>query len=101
MPRRSRPASAFKPSDGMTIYAGRAIVNKLPPLTHPVWKRLISGEKVIRSSNVGFNMLVFNCTLKFKNDGSPARVNELCAHAHAFCEKYAGTLTAEIAQLLS
>ena len=73
----------------------------IPPIRHPSWVQLVSGEKKLTSANVGVNMLIFNSTLKYRRDSSPAVVNDLVSHAHGFFEKYESTLRAEIQQLLA
>jgi hypothetical protein len=73
----------------------------IPPLHHPAWLQLVSGEKKLASANVGVNMLIFNSILKYRRDASPAMVKSLVSHAHGFFEKYECTLQAEIQQLLA
>lgn len=71
----------------------------IPPPTSPAWKRVLTGEKLIASSHVGFNMLVVNCKLRLRRDPSPENLTRTCVQAHAFFEKYASTLSDEIRQL--
>jgi hypothetical protein len=73
----------------------------IPPIKHPAWVQLVSGELQLASTNVGVNMLIFNSTLKYRRDSSPAMVSSLVSHAHGFFEKYESTLKAEIQQLLA
>lgn len=72
----------------------------IPPIHDAAWARLVSGEKKLTSTNVGVNMLVFNSTLRYRRDPSPANVSALVHHAFEFFTKYEPTLRAEIQQLL-
>jgi len=73
----------------------------IPPINHAAWVRLISGEKTLTTTNVGVNMLIFNSTLRYRRDPSPANVSALVGHAHEFFVKYEPSLRAEIQQLLA
>ena len=73
----------------------------IPPTNHPVWKKLITGEKSLKSSNVGINMLLYNSMLKYKRDGSSATLAQLSQHAHDFFVKFEQSLQGEVKQLLS
>ena len=72
-----------------------------PPKNHPVWLRLITGQKELKSSNVGINMMIFNSRNRYKRDSSAASLNELVGHAHEYFTKFEKVLQAEIQQLLS
>ena len=72
----------------------------IPPETHPIWKRLITGEKSLRSSNVAINMFLFNSKLHYEKDPSPANVDELGMRAHELFLKFEKTLVPELQQLL-
>ena len=73
----------------------------IPPTSHPVWRKLIAGEKTLKSSNVGINMLIFNSTMRCKRDPSLATVSQLVQHAHEYFTKFERVLQDEIRQLLS
>jgi hypothetical protein len=73
----------------------------IPPTSHPVWRKLIAGEKTLKSSNVGINMLIFNSTMRCKRDPSPATVSQLVQHAHEYFTKFERMLQDEIRQLFS
>jgi hypothetical protein len=73
----------------------------IPPTNHQVWRKLIVGEKTLRSSNVGINMLIFNSTIRSKRDPSPANVSQLVQHAHEYFTKFERVLQDEVKQLFS
>jgi len=73
----------------------------IPQIHDAAWVRLVSGETTITTTNVGVNMLVFNSTLRYRRDPSPANVHALVRHAHDFFTKYEPTLRMEIQQLLA
>jgi hypothetical protein len=79
-------------------YLGHSMI---PPTNHPVWRRLITAEKNLQSSNVGINMLLFNSTMRYKRDPSTANLNQLVSHAHEYFTKFEKVLPAEVKQLLS
>jgi len=72
----------------------------IPPITHPSWSRLITGELHLRSTNTGINMLIFNSTVRYKRDPSPAAMLELVKHAHEFFRKFEYCLKDEVKQLI-
>jgi hypothetical protein len=67
----------------------------IPSASHVCWKKLITGEKDIRSSNLSFNMLLFNLRLRYKKDGSPMNLVKLVYECHEFFVKYAMLLKSE------
>ena len=71
----------------------------LPPTNDPVWARLITGEKELRSSNVTVNMLLFNSKLQYRKDPSPGTLDRLVNKAHGVFAKYEKTLEYELNQL--
>ena len=71
----------------------------IPPTNHPVWKKLITGEQSLKSSNVGINMLLYNSMLKYKRDGSYATLSQLIQHAHEYFVKFEKSLQGEAKQL--
>jgi hypothetical protein len=73
----------------------------VPAVTHPAWTKLIKGEKQLRSSNVGINMLLFNSGIKYKKDPSPANLSSLARHVHEYFTKFEKGLQAEVNQLAS
>jgi len=72
----------------------------VPPITDPCWKKMISGELQIRSSNLSFNMLAFNVRLRHKNDPSPATLAKLINQTHDFMAKFEVLLQLEIKSLM-
>lgn len=74
----------------------------LPPIGHPVWEKLITGEKQMRSSNVAINLLLFNSKLRYQKDPSPANLNLLIIHTYEVFKKQEVILDeAELRQLTS
>ena len=71
----------------------------LPSLSSPVWKKLVSGEKQITSSNFVINMLLTNTRIRYKLE--PAKVDELVKHAHEVFSKHEKTIASEVSQLVS
>lgn len=71
----------------------------LPPISDPVWKKLLSGEKQIHSNNLAINMVIHNCRIRYKHD--PAKANEIVQHAYEVFAKHEKTIAAELAQLQS
>ena len=69
----------------------------LPPVSSPIWKKLVNGEKELKSTNLAVNMLLTNCRVRYKSD--PTTMNELVIHAHGVFSKLEKTLQPEIAQL--
>jgi len=72
----------------------------IPPESHPIWKRLVTGQKHLRSSNVAVNMFLFNSRLHYEKDPSPSHAEELGARAHELFLKFEKTLAPELQQLL-
>jgi hypothetical protein len=75
------------------------MAHMLPPVNSPVWKKLVSGEKQLKSTNLVVNMLLTNCRVRYKSD--PATLNELVQHTHGAFLKLEKTLESEISQLVS
>jgi hypothetical protein len=73
----------------------------IPPISHPCWKKLVTGENPLRSSNLSFNMLVFNVRLRYKNNASLDNLAKLIQHAHDFFAKFETTLRTEVNALLN
>ena len=73
----------------------------LPSANHPCWKKMVTGDMEIRSSNLSFNMLAFNLRLRYKNDPSPANLAKLIGQAHDFFAKFEALLHSEIKLLVS
>ena len=69
----------------------------IPPLSSPVWKKLMSGEKEIKSTNFVINMLLTNSRIRYKLE--PAKLDELVKHAHEVFAKHEKTIASELAQL--
>ena len=71
----------------------------VPANSHPVWKKLVTGEKELRSTQVGINMLLTNNRLKYQKNATPATLNELSEYTREFFVKYEKTFQAELKQL--
>ena len=69
----------------------------IPPLSSPVWKKLVNGEKQIKSTNFVINMLLTNSRIRYKLE--PAKLDELVKHAHEVFSKHEKTIASELAQL--
>ena len=73
----------------------------IPPVSNPVWEQLVTGQKVIKSSNLAFNMHMYSLRLQYKTDPSPASVAKLADHARQFVIKFADSLKPEMAALFN
>jgi len=73
----------------------------LPSADHPCWKKMVTGEMEIRSSNLSFNMLAFNVRIRYRNDPSPANLAKLIEQAQDFFTKFEMLLHSEIKSLVS
>lgn len=69
----------------------------LPPVSSPIWKKLVNGEKQLKSSNLVINMLLTNCRVRYKLD--PSTINDLVKQAHEAFSRFEKTLDSELAQL--
>jgi hypothetical protein len=69
----------------------------VPPLSSPVWKKLVIGEKHIQSTNLTINMLLANSRIRYKLDST--RLDELVKKAHEVFSKQEKTILSEVAQL--
>ncbi|MBI4905026.1 MAG: hypothetical protein HY820_15420 [Acidobacteria bacterium] len=67
----------------------------IPSASHPTWRQLVAGEKEVRSSNLSFNMLIFNLRLRYRKDPSPTTMAKLAGDCHAFFVKYEKMLESE------
>lgn len=59
----------------------------LPPITHPVWEKLVKGEKELKSTNIAINLLLFNSKLRYKKDPSVSNLTFLIMHAYEVFQK--------------
>jgi hypothetical protein len=59
----------------------------LPPINNPIWEKLVTGERELRSSNIAVNLLLFNSRLRYKKDPSPTNLNILVFHAYEVFKK--------------
>jgi len=73
----------------------------VPPVTHPAWAKLVKGDKELRSSNAGINMLLFNSAIRYRKDPSPANLGALVQHVREYFMKFEKGLQAEVNQLAS
>jgi hypothetical protein len=71
----------------------------LPPVTSPVWKKLVNGEKQIDSKNFVINMLLTNTQIRYKQE--PTKLDELVKHAYEVFSQHEKTIASELAQLVS
>jgi hypothetical protein len=71
----------------------------VPVSNHPVWKKLVTGETELRSTQLAVNMLLTNNRLKHAKNSSPANLNQLCECTREFFVKYEQTFQAELKQL--
>ena len=71
----------------------------LPPLNHPIWKKLVNGEKQIESTNFAINMVLTNSRIRYKHD--PKKLDELVKQAHEVFTKHEKMIASEVAQLNS
>ena len=71
----------------------------LPPLNHPIWRKLVSGEKQIESTNFVINMVLTNSRIRYKLE--PKKLDELVKKAHEVFTKHEKTIASEVAQLNS
>lgn len=76
-------------------------VTALPPITDPVWGRLVSGEKELTSSNIAINLLLFNSRLRYKKDPSRSNLSILILHAYEVFKKQEPILDDELKQIAS
>jgi hypothetical protein len=75
-------------------------MSMVPAITHPVWKKLATGEKKIQSTQLAVNMLLASTQLKYTRDPSPSNVQRLVAHIHEFFTKFEKTFQSELNQIL-
>lgn len=73
----------------------------VPPSSDPAWQKLVTGEKELRSSQLGVNMLLHSTRLRYHEDPSAANVAQLVAHLHAYFAKFEKIFQAELQQLCS
>ena len=72
----------------------------IPPISHPCWVKLVSGQKKIQSTNWSFNMMVANNARRHKQDSSAGNVMKLITESHQFVAKYETMLQPEINELI-
>lgn len=70
---------------------------ELPPETHPIWAKLISGVVSHEFSYAAAGMLVFNLNLQWKRD--PSKLPLLAKQVRAFFQKYQHLLGGDVQQL--
>jgi len=68
-----------------------------PPLTHPVWTKLIKGEIEHKFKTASASMLFFN--LRQQYGRNPQGMPTLVSEAQRFFEKYERVLADDIKQL--
>jgi hypothetical protein len=74
-------------------------MSMVPPSKHPEWKKLVTGERDLKTTQLAINMLLTNIRLKYKRDPSPANVNQLIEHMRELFVKFENTFKAELNQL--
>ena len=59
----------------------------IPSISDPIWQKLVTGERKLRSSNIAVNLLLFNSQLRYKKDSSQANLSILILHAYEVFKK--------------
>jgi hypothetical protein len=59
----------------------------LPSIGHPIWEKLVKGERELKSSNFAVNLLLFNSRLRYKKDPSPSNLSILILHVYEVFKK--------------
>jgi hypothetical protein len=59
----------------------------LPSLNSPIWEKLVTGERELKSLNIAVNLLLFNSRLRYKKDPSPSNLNILILHTYEVFKK--------------
>jgi hypothetical protein len=71
----------------------------VPPSTHSMWAKLITGDVSYKFRQASASMLFFNLQREYKK--SPANLNQLIQQARAFFEKYERTLQSDIQSIFN
>lgn len=71
----------------------------LPPISDPIWGKLVTGKSELRSTNVAINLLLFNSKLRYKKDPSPSNLNVLILHTYEVFKKQEPLLDEELKQI--
>jgi hypothetical protein len=72
----------------------------LPDVNHPVWMRIVTGKKPIRTTKATINLLIQSNSMSYEKDSSPANVAELIDRTHGLFARYGSIFGAEIAEIL-
>lgn len=72
----------------------------IPPITHPIWAQLITGQREFPPSKVGLNMLIANLRLSYRKDPSQPSLECFVARMHEFFARYGSYYQAELEQIL-
>jgi hypothetical protein len=71
----------------------------LPDVNHPVWRKVVSGQRALQSSKATVNLLVQSSKMSYGRDSSFVNARQLIARMHSFFTRYESTFPDEIAQL--
>jgi len=73
--------------------------NMLPSISDPIWGKLVTGERELRTSNIAINLLLYNSKLRYKKDPSPSNLNILILHTYDVFKKQEPILEDELKQI--
>ena len=71
----------------------------VPAIGHRAWRELIVGKNPIASSHFGFNLLLTNNRLYYRNDQSEPLLGTLVQQLHDYLAKYEGLYQVELKQI--
>ena len=71
----------------------------LPDVNHPVWTKVVSGQKALQSSKATVNLLVQCSKMSYGRDSSLANAKQLITKMHSFFTRYEYIFCEEISQL--
>jgi len=71
----------------------------VPDVNHPVWMRIVTGSKPMKSAKATVNLMIHNNKSSYERDPSPDNVKELIAKTHKFFAQYEAIFPNEIAQI--
>ncbi|MDR3764294.1 MAG: hypothetical protein P4M01_09390 [Acidobacteriota bacterium] len=72
----------------------------IPPLAHPVWMKLLKGQKQVVSTQLAVNMLLTNLRLRYRMNQSEENVAKLTQHAYDFFAKFERQYESEVKQII-
>ncbi len=71
----------------------------VPAKNDTTWKRLVTGEIELRSTLLGMKMFLTNSRMKYKNNPSPANLQDITDQMHEFFVKFESMYHAELKQI--